>query len=148
MATNIRINNKAHTLEVSKKFYNASTKYGSPEFEELKEARADFPKYRVVTKQRKMSNPRITPSYDVMEKYLTKHKPESLRDFFVLTGQLDDDDCIKEVRSREKSSYMEVRDWFLNLCPEIEESANSMKKEQKKILNQRIYYTLDNEKIA
>ena len=40
--TNIKINERNNTLVITKKFEKAASKYGSPEYKELKEAKADF----------------------------------------------------------------------------------------------------------
>ena len=64
--TNITINTKNNTLVITKKFEKAASKFGSPEYKELKEARADFPNFKVVVrtvKQKKETYKGLTYEY-------------------------------------------------------------------------------------
>lgn len=76
--TNLTINNKAHTIEMTKKFEKAASRFGSDEYKALQEARKDYPTYKVVVKtsttKSKESFKGLT--YDYMEKYIDAHDKE------------------------------------------------------------------------
>lgn len=48
--TNLTINNKNRTIEMTKKFAKAASRYGTEEYNVLQAARKDYPTYQVVTK--------------------------------------------------------------------------------------------------
>ena len=113
--TNITINTKNNTLVITKKFEKAASKFGSPEYKELKEARADFPNFKVVArtvKQKKETYKGLT--YEYMEKYISRHDKDGqiMEEFKIMTGQTDD--------SMKKGSYIEVKKWFLSIYPEFD----------------------------
>ena len=55
--TNIQINHKNNTIEMTKKFYTESCQYGTDEYMTLQEVRRDYPGYTpVVAKTKKSSN--------------------------------------------------------------------------------------------
>lgn len=76
--TNLTINNKARTIEMTKKFEKAASRFGSDEYKALQEARKDYPTYKVVVKtsttKSKESFKGLT--YDYMEKYIDAHDKE------------------------------------------------------------------------
>ena len=115
--TNITINTKNNTLVITKKFEKAASKFGSPEYRELKEARADFPNFKVVVrtvKQKKETYKGLT--YEYMENYIMVHdteKKEHMTEYRILRG-LDDD-------LAESFSYNEIKAWFFSTFPEIAE---------------------------
>ena len=47
---NINVNRKMRTLEITKKFDKASSRYGSDEYKELQNALAENPGFKVVVK--------------------------------------------------------------------------------------------------
>lgn len=53
--TEIKICDRSRSLEVSKKFYEKASRYGSDEYAMLRQARLDFPTYKVVVVARKAS---------------------------------------------------------------------------------------------
>lgn len=112
---NITINERNNTLVITKKFEKAASKYGSPEYKELKEAKADFPNFRVVTrttKRKEETHRGLT--YDYMEKYIKNHDVDGkiMAEFKIKKGQTDD--------SMKKASYMSVKKWFLSIYPEFD----------------------------
>ena len=113
--TNITINTKNNTLVITKKFEKAASKFGSPEYRELKEARADFPNFKVVVrtvKQKKETYKGLT--YEYMEKYIKGHDNggKIMEEFKIMTGQTEE--------SMKKGSYIEVKKWFLEIYEEFE----------------------------
>ena len=74
MTTEIRINDNNRTIELTKKFATAASRYGTREYEELQDARRAYPKYKVVTKKaskKKDSFKGLT--YDYMKEYIKNH---------------------------------------------------------------------------
>lgn len=53
--TTIQINHKNSTIEMTKKFYNESCKFGTEEYKMLQEARCDYPSYTPVVAKSKKS---------------------------------------------------------------------------------------------
>ncbi len=112
---NITINERNNTLVITKKFEKAANKFGSPEYKELKEAKADFPNFKVVvrnTKKKEETYKGLT--YEYMKKYIEKHDVEGkiMDEFKIRTGQTED--------SMKKGSYVGVKKWFLSIYPEFE----------------------------
>ena len=113
--TNITINERNNTLVITKKFEKAASKYGSPEYKELKEAKADFPNFRVVTRTTKKKEETYKGlTYKYMENYIKDHDNEGkiMAEFKIMTGQTKD--------SMKKGSYVEVKKWFLGIYEEFE----------------------------
>ena len=48
--TNLTINNKARTIEMTKKFEKAASRFDSDEYKALQEASKNYPAYKVVVK--------------------------------------------------------------------------------------------------
>ena len=51
--TAITINAKNRSIELTKTFAAASSKFGTPEYDQLQQVRRDYPNYKVVTIARK-----------------------------------------------------------------------------------------------
>ena len=113
--TNITINTKNNTLVITKKFEKAASRFGTPEYKELKEARADFPNFKVVVrtvKQKKETYKGLT--YEYMEKYISRHDKDGqiMEEFKIMRGLTED--------SMKKGSYVEIKKWFLGIYEEFE----------------------------
>ena len=68
--TNIAINEKKHTIELTKKDYDKACKFGTQEYLDLQEVRKAYPNYKVVKVTRKASkNTYKGLTYAYMEKY-------------------------------------------------------------------------------
>lgn len=112
---NIKINRKNNTIEITKAFEKASSRFGSEEYNMLREARLDNPNFRVIirtTKQKRETNKGLTYAY--MESYIEQHDDENktfMAEFKMLRG-LDDD-------LAESFSYNEIKAWFFSTFPEI-----------------------------
>lgn len=113
MTTNITINTKNKTLEISKKFATAASRFGSPEYLELKEARHEFPLYTVATITRKSSNkdPFRKLTISQMETYIKSHDPNGsiMEEFLTLRAKSED---IKDTNAA-SASYFEIKKWFI-----------------------------------
>lgn len=122
----LTINRKNHTIEMpSKKYEKLASKYGSNEYREVQEARADYPNYTVVTKKApKRNDPLKGITYAKMKKYISTHDDEegtNMKEFLKLIGKSDD--------SIEKVSYSKVKSWFSKTYfPKDEETENVKEK--------------------
>ena len=117
--TNITINRKMKTLEVTKKFEKASSRYGSDEYKELQSALNENPGFKVVVKsstsKKKETYKGLT--YEYMEKYITAHDEDGsiMAEYEMLRGISDE----AEDALAEPLTYMEMKDWFLDKYPAI-----------------------------
>ena len=128
---NIKINRKNNTIEITKTFDKAASKFGSEEYNLLKDARNDNPGFRVVVKTSKQKRDSTKGlDYKYMEAYIKKHDDENgtiMEEFLTMRGKIDDDFT---VGSR---SYGEIKKWFLNTYPEIEK----FEKKRDELLNKK-----------
>ncbi len=113
---NIIINDKNKTLVITKKFAAAAARFGSDEYKELKEARSEFPTYKVVTKttsSRKTKDSFKGLTYVFMENYINSHaESEKIYQEY------------EEMREIGKSyvsatAYLQIKKWFLEKYPEV-----------------------------
>lgn len=124
MKNAIVLNNKNHTIELTKKFAAASSVYGSEEYKMLQEARRDYPTYRVVTVSKKSDKAKKNMfkglTYEYMELYIEMHDDEEktiMSKFKALRGQ---DEMLEDLEM-ESESYFTIKAWFLGQFPEIGE---------------------------
>lgn len=117
--TNITINERNNTLEINKTFAKAAARFGSDEYRELKDARTDFPTFKVVVKStgRKSRSGFSGLTYNFMEKYINTHD--------------NSESNLKEYKSKREigksvvsaKAYKEIKDWFLEKYPEVAQFA-------------------------
>jgi hypothetical protein len=107
----LMIDTKKKAIVMTKKFEKASRRVGSEEYDLLQKARADYPKYRVATRTTK-ANPNIKNllNYQFMETYIQKHDESKLEDYELQRS---------EIEGVEKSSFTDIKDWFLRNFPEV-----------------------------
>ena len=103
--TNITINYKKNTIEITKSFEKKASAYGSEAYYELSEARKAFPNYRLVVKTTKSNNSFKGMKYEFMMEYISKH-----------------DDAEQRMEEFEKLracdlSYGEIKQWFIETYP-------------------------------
>lgn len=123
--TTIQINHKNNTIEMTKKFYTESCKYGSDEYKMLQEARRDYPGYTpVVAKIKKNSNETLDIfkglTFEYMELYIMKHDDDEksiMAEFKMMRAE---DDESKEMGAK-AHSYLDIRAWFLQKYPAVRE---------------------------
>ena len=117
--TTIIINAKNRTIELTKTFAKNATKFGSPEYNELKEARIDYPSFKVVTVVKKTARPKFKGlTYEYMEMYITKHDDEEksiMGEYRVLRAQTKE----AEEGLAVSASYNEIKNWFFEKYPDI-----------------------------
>ena len=119
--SNIIINTKAHTIEMSKKFAELASRFGTPEYNDLQNARRDYPNYRIVTKSAKSGKCAYSGlTYKFMEKYINAHDDEEgtiFVEYNLLRAK--SEEAIE--LGAESASYMEIKNWFLDKFPAIAE---------------------------
>ena len=102
--SNITINYKNSTIEITKSVEKQASVYGSQAYNELRNARAEFPSYRLVIKTRKSSGFKGM-DYDFMKAYIEKHENAEQR-----KAEFD--------KLRENNlPYGEIKDWFVTTYP-------------------------------
>ena len=119
--TAITINAKNRSIELTKTFATASSKFGTPEYDQLQQVRKDYPTYKVVTITRKATKT-DKPSYkgltyEYMVKYIKSHDKaeENMKEFMELRGVSEEG----ENALAESAHYQTIKDWFLGKYPEI-----------------------------
>lgn len=119
--TAITINAKNRTIELTKTFATASSKYGTQEYIDLQEVRKDYPNYKVVTitrKATKSDKPTFKGlTYEYMVKYIKSHDnaEENMAEYMELRGISEEG----EEALADSFNYQEMKDWFLDKYPEI-----------------------------
>lgn len=93
--TEIRIFESTKTLEVTKTFAKAASRYGSEAYMKLRSARNDFPDFKVVVRSTaaKKKDRFKGLTYAYMEKYIAAHDDEketAMKEFLDLRGQSDE----------------------------------------------------------
>ncbi|MBR5640651.1 MAG: hypothetical protein IKW92_00785 [Firmicutes bacterium] len=116
---NIIINEKNNTIVITKKFEKAAKRFGSEEYKALKEARADFPAYKVVTSKRTKTNGNKGLTYDFMENYIDAHDKDGFvkAEFETLLAKSEE----AEELGATTATYNEIKEWFFNTYPAFAE---------------------------
>lgn len=127
------INFKNKTIEMTKTEAKDAGKYNSEKYLELKDIRAEFPTFRIVTKNApKKKDVYKGLTYTFMAKYISEHTTEEdsrRSEFAQMSGYKNG---VKVVFA-ETASYGEVRAWFLLRFPEIEKYNDAVETLRKKV---------------
>ena len=118
--TNIIINSKKNTIEITKAFMKAASRFGSEEYNLLRQARNDNPSFSVtVIKRRPAADSFKGLSYEYMERYILAHDNagETMAEFRSLRGLSEEAKAACAV----SLSYGEIKSWFLNKYPSIKQ---------------------------
>lgn len=121
--TSIQINHKNNTIEMTKKFYNESCKFGTDEYKTLQEVRRDYPGYKPVVAKTKKSGTGDAfkgLNYEYMELYIMKHDDEE-KSIMATFKMLRAEDDLSKSMDAESKSYLTIRDWFLEQYPAVRE---------------------------
>ena len=133
--TNITINAKNATIELTKVFAKNASRFGSEEYKQLQQARADYPTFRVVIRKAGKSVDHLKGlTFDFMLEYISSHDKKfedgtTVKEAFLQLSARDEDG--KKIEGVEYASYGEIKKWFLEQYPEL----NSKRKEQRKNIN-------------
>ena len=118
-ANTITLNHKTRTIEVTKKFYAAASKYNSEEELLLRGAQQNNPGYKVEVISRKTKSTYKGLDYDFMTTYIKAHDDETKTK---MAAFLEMRALTAEAIAMDASpaDYLTVKEWFLNEFPEIE----------------------------
>lgn len=114
------INVSSKAIEMAKSEHRAAHTYGTTQYEELQEVRKAYPGFKVVIKERKRTDHLKGLNEAYMAKYIKDHDDEQQniwKEFCELRG-MDENGKKKELSGA--ASFGELRMWFLNRFPEIE----------------------------
>ena len=121
--TNITVNEKARSIELTKKDYAKACKYGTQEYIDLQEVRKAYPTFKVVEVTRKApKNDKPTfkgLTYEYMEKYIMAHDDENqtiMNEYLALRGKSEAEEDLET-----SFNYQEMKDWFLDKFPAFNE---------------------------
>ena len=118
--TNLKINDRKRTIEITKAFAKKASIYGSPEYITLKGAKSDNLGYRVITVAPKRTKPTFKGlSYDYMEKYIKGHDDENKSIMAEFLDYRAKSEMAEELLGEAKS-YGYIKKWFLETYPEFE----------------------------
>ena len=118
-ANAINLNRKNNTIEVTKKFYEAASKYNSEEELLLREAQKNNPGFKVVVATRKTKSTYKGLDYEFMTTYIKAHDDENKTKMaaFLEMRALTAEAIMMDAAP---ADYLSVKEWFLNEFPEIE----------------------------
>ena len=121
--TNITINDKKMTIEMTKAVANKARQFNSAEYKALQMVRKDYPNYEVVVKTTSKKNSKNSfkgLTYNYMEKYIEAHDDDEQS---IMKEYLDmralSEDAIEAMA--DALSYGEIKAWFLDKYPQIKE---------------------------
>ena len=131
------INYEKKTIEMTKAEAKEAGKFGSEKFNELVKFRTLCPDYEIVVKAN--STKRDTYKgldYDYMKRYIEAHdnKEENLKMFYKLRGLNENGE--RDISIKEHS-IGEIKMWFFDTFPEIENFNNDTDKALQKIKEKR-----------
>lgn len=115
----IRVNRTNRTIEVSKSFDKAASRFNTREYEALQQVRKDYPTFTVVVKTvRNKADHFKGLTFDFMEKYITSHDDAEARmaEFDNLRGKSEE----AQLLGATARSYGEIKAWFFKSYPEFE----------------------------
>ena len=115
----VRINRNSRTIEVSKSFDKAASRYGSDAYNALQQVRKDYPDFAIVVKTVRTKADHFKGlTYDFMEKYIASHDDAEARMAAFNDLRATSDEAV--AFGAEAASYGEIRAWFFKQYPEIE----------------------------
>ena len=115
----VRVLRASRTIEITKSFDKAASRFGTREYEAMQQVRKDYPDFAIVVKTvRNKADHFKGLTYDFMEKYIASHDDAEARmaEFNDLRGTSDEAQAFGAVAH----SYGEIRAWFFKTYPEIE----------------------------
>lgn len=128
------INFETATIVMTKAEAKAAGKYGTEAYHEFMKIRAKHSEFSVSvqtpTSRKKSSALKLT--YDYMQEYLFKYHKDLLQNFYTLTAYGEVGDAAKD-----KAAYTDVRNWFLEKCPEIKKQSEERRTSDQKKLSER-----------
>ena len=119
--SSVRILRSSRTIEISKTFDKAASRFCTPEYEAMQQVRKDYPSFNIVAKTIRNKADRFKgQTYDFMEKYIKDHDDDYgslLAKFNDLRATSDE----AKAFGAEALSYGEIKAWFFQQYPEFAE---------------------------
>ena len=112
--SNITINTKNATIELTKTFSKNAAKYGSPAYIELQNARKDYPTYTVEQRHIKRNTEKECYrglTYTYMEEYIEMHADAA--------AHRKEYDELRLLAKCHSVRYPTIKAWFLTTYPEV-----------------------------
>jgi len=139
--TSIAINEKKHTIELTKKDYDKACRFGTQEYYDLQEVRKAYPNYKVVKVTHKASKSAYKGlTYSYMEKYIKAHDDEKqsiMAEYLTMRGETDEADEALAT----SANYQQMKNWFLEKFPAVaafhDKRAELIEKTQQKMEDQK-----------
>lgn len=133
IARNMKIDYDKHVIVITQRMKAESARYGSEAYNTLTAACKDYPTYRLVVNKQTKRNKALKLDYKYMWAFINADKDETRkatnRNVFMNMCGLDENGR-KIVRSATDlfivSSYVEVREWFLNAYKEVADYIEKM----------------------
>ena len=107
-------------IEMTKSEAKAAGKVGTAEFEELASLRAACPGFRIVVKASKSNDNMKGLTVDYMKKYIEKHDDKNGTNMSIFNQLRGLDDDGKKIEFARVATYGELKMWFLDTYPEVE----------------------------
>lgn len=134
--TNITINYSKRALEITKSFSKLASVYGSAAYNELKEAKADFPTFRVCVKNAPKRKFKDSLSMRDIMLYVEKHSgrdSEQMKALMELRGT-----SVREAGNKadavEYAGFDVIKEWFFLTYPELETKTETRRNRINEIL--------------
>ena len=115
----VRVLRASRTIEITKSFDKAASRFGTREYEAMQQVRKDYPDFAIVVKTvRNKADHFKGLTYDFMEKYIASHDDAEARmaEFNDLRGKSEE----AQAYGAAAHSYGEIKAWFFKTYPEIE----------------------------
>ena len=126
------INRAKRTIEITKKFDNASKRYGTDEYDILQNIRREYPNYKItVIKRNTRKDIYKGLTTKTIQAYILRHDDEEksmMKAYNEFNGEFDN-----ELSAGSKKTIKEIREWFLEKYPDVKAYYDSLKEKSKKI---------------
>lgn len=109
------------TIEMTKSESKAAGKVGTTEYEMLKELRTQNPTFRIVIKTTKSRDNMKGLTVSYMKKYIEKHDNEEKANMATFNSLRGLDVNGNELELARRATYGELKMWFLDTYPEVEQ---------------------------
>lgn len=120
---NVTINANNRTIEITKQFEKAASRFGSDEYKALKEAKLDNPTYRVVIKKKASGDRMKGLTMEYIKNYIEKHPVDVV---FTYINEYEEEvaeemtaaNALKNM-IEDKENFLTIKNWFLGIYPEL-----------------------------
>ena len=130
MTKTMTINHNTRTIEMTKKFAELSSRFGTPEYYDLQQARRDYPRYSVRIKTApKKNDSQKGLNYEFMKGYIKEHNESLIENFNIL---------YENRKGEDRVTYGQIKKWFLDNFSELDtRKSDEEKEDEKEKVNQK-----------